>query len=476
MHFDMNAGSVKRRLALSSSTAVLAMIVAAPAMAQQAAEQVESVVVSSSRIQSLGFDAPTPTTVINADTLIKQANSNVFTTITQLPSLQGSTGTNVGNGGSSNGVNGLSTLNLRGIGTQRNLIMIDNERIIPTNIQGVVDISQFPQMLIQRVDVVTGGAAASWGSDAVSGVVNFIFDKKFEGFKLNVNGGISNYADDPKAQVQFAAGTSFLGGRAHFEISGEFTSEAGINSLNGARKWWQNPQQLQMFSTAQCQPNGCPGGSPQWINGLHGVNVLWAYGGLITRGPLQGTQFGANGVPSQFNYGYGYNGLPALPAKLTGSSSTVTAAGGPACSSGGYCFGGDLSGAQGGYNSIVARLVRGNAYMRLSYDLTPDIELYGSAIFSEVVTWDKPTQSFFKSDNLQIGCDNPFLPTSVAQACLANNGQTAAYNSQFTSIAQPGGGISGVGNTAYAPSAANLLNGAGGAAVSNGFVNGFTAG
>src|SRR5258708_3972518 len=259
MHFDMNAGSVKRRLALSSSTAVLAMLVAAPAMAQQAAEQVESVTVSSSRIQSLGFDAPTPTTVINADTLIKQANANVFTTITQLPSLQGSTGTNVGNGGSSNGVNGLSTLNLRGIGTQRNLIMIDNERIIPTNIQGVVDISQFPQMLIQRVDVVTGGAAASWGSDAVSGVVNFIFDKKFEGFKLNLNGGISNYADDPKAQVQFAAGTSFLGGRAHIEISGEFTSEAGLKNPARARKRWRGPPEVQMVLAAAGSPHGGPG-------------------------------------------------------------------------------------------------------------------------------------------------------------------------------------------------------------------------
>ena len=122
---------------------------------------------------------------------------------------------------------------------------------------GVVDISQIPQMLLQRVDVVTGGASASWGSDAVSGVVNSIVDRKFEGFKMNLNGGISNYADDPKAQIQFAAGTSFLGGRAHIEFSGEFTSEAGINSLQGARKWWQFPQQLQMFSLAQCQPNGC---------------------------------------------------------------------------------------------------------------------------------------------------------------------------------------------------------------------------
>ncbi|MEO8300255.1 MAG: TonB-dependent receptor [Rhizomicrobium sp.] len=459
----MNALRAKNRLALSGSTAVLALLISAPAMAQDLG--VETITSSSSRIMSNGFDAPTPTTVINADELIKQANANVFTTITQLPSLMGSTGTNVGNGGSSNGVNGLSTLNLRGIGTQRNLIMIDGERIIPTNITGVVDVSQMPQMLLQRVDVVTGGASASWGSDAVSGVVNFILDKKFEGFKANINGGISNYADDEKAQIQLAAGTSFLGGRGHIEVSGEFTSEAGINSLNGARKWWQNPQQLQQFSTAQCQPNGCPGGSPQWINGLNGKNVLWAYGGLITRGPLQGTQFGANGVPSQFDYGFGYNGLPATPNRTAGGGTNN-------CSSGGYCFGGDLAGAQGGYNSIVARLVRGNAFARLSYDITDNIEIYGSAIFSEVVTWDKPTQSFFKSDNLSIGCDNPFLPSSVAQACLSNNGQTAAYNSQFGF-----GAISGLGNTAYAPSAADLANSAnGGNSLSNGFVSGYTAG
>jgi len=467
MYFDANSGSAKRRLALSSSTAVLAMLVSAPAFAQD--QNVESVTVSSSRIMNAGFDAPTPTTVISSADLEKQANANVFTTITQLPSLMGSTGTTVGNGGSSNGVNGLSTLNLRGLGTQRNLIMVDGERIIPTNITGVVDISQIPQMLIQRVDVVTGGASASWGSDAVSGVVNFILDKKFEGFKMNFNGGISNYADDEKGQIQFAAGTSFLHGRAHIEVSGEFTSEAGINSLQGARKWWQNPQQLQMFSTAQCQPNGCPGGSPQWVNGLHGKNVLWAYGGMITRGPLQGTQFGANGAPSQFDYGYGYNGLPATPNR--------TAAGGTNnCSSGGYCLGGDQAGAQGPYNSIVARLVRGNAYMRLSYDLTDNIQLYGSAIYSEVVTWDKPTQSFFKSDNLSVGCDNPFLPTSVAQACLANNGQTAAYNSQFTSIVQPAGGIAGTSGNLYAPSSADLASGPQGGFVSNGFSTGYTAG
>src|SRR5689334_6357618 len=104
MHFATNAGCAKRRLALSSSTAVLAMLISAPAFAQPAQEQtVESITSSSSRIMSSGFDAPTPTTVINADELVKQANTNVFTTVTQLPSLMGSTGSSVGNGGSSNG-------------------------------------------------------------------------------------------------------------------------------------------------------------------------------------------------------------------------------------------------------------------------------------------------------------------------------------------------------------------------------------
>ena len=180
MFFELNAGCAKRRLALSSSTAVLAMLISAPAFAQaQQAESVESVTVSSSRIMSAGFDAPTPTTVFSAQDIEKQANPNVFTTITELPSLQGSTGETVGNGGSSNGVNGLSTLNIRGVGTQRTLVMIDGERIIPTSTQGVVDISEIPQMLLQRVDIVTGGASASWGSDAVAGVANFVLDKKF---------------------------------------------------------------------------------------------------------------------------------------------------------------------------------------------------------------------------------------------------------------------------------------------------------
>jgi iron complex outermembrane recepter protein len=304
----------------------------------------------------------------------------------------------------------------------------------------------------------------------VSGVVNFIFDKKFEGFKMNLNGAISNYADDPQAQIQLAAGTSFAGGRGHIEVSGEFTSEAGVNSVTGPRKWYQNPQTLNQFTAAQCQPNGCPGGSPMNINGLNGKFTQFSYGGLITRGPLMGTNFGANGAASQYDYGFGYNGQPAVPQRNAANANVTN------CSSGGYCFGGDTSGNQTGYGALVARLVRGNTFARVSYDITPEIEVYATGLYSEVVTWDKPTQSFFKSDNLQVACDNPFLPTGVAQACLANNGQSAGYNSQFTSIVQPAGGIAGNLSNAYAPAAADIASGANGGFVSNGFSTGYTAG
>ena len=106
--------------------------------------------------------------------------------------------------------------------------MLDSQRVVGGNFNGVVDVSQMPQMLIQRVDVVTGGASASWGSDAVAGVVNFITDKKFEGFKMNAQAGLSKYGDMGNVTFQAAAGTSFAGGRGHFEVAAEYSYNDGL--------------------------------------------------------------------------------------------------------------------------------------------------------------------------------------------------------------------------------------------------------
>src|ERR1700753_4349976 len=219
----MNFGLKKLRAGLAGS-AILALSAGA-AMAQ---EGVEQVVVSSTRLQSAGFDAPTPTTVVSAADLESSAKPNVFDAITQLPALQGSTGVGYNTGSTTTGLIGLSSLALRGLSPLRTLVLIDSQRVVGGNFNGAVDVSQLPQMLIQRVDVVTGGASASWGSDAVAGVVNFITDKKFEGFKMNAQAGLSNYGDMGQVLFQTAAGTSFAGGRGHFEMAGEYSYNDGL--------------------------------------------------------------------------------------------------------------------------------------------------------------------------------------------------------------------------------------------------------
>jgi outer membrane cobalamin receptor len=220
----MKYGLTKARVRLAGGTAILALSAGA-AMAQQG---VENVVVSSTRLQAAGFDAPTPTTVVSGADLEAQARPNVFDTLTQLPSMEGSQGVSAQAGTTSNGLSGISSLGLRGLSPLRTLVLMDSQRVVAANENGVVDVSMLPQLLIQRVDIVTGGASASWGSDAVAGVVNFVTDKKFEGFKANFMGGSSQYGDAGNLIVQMAAGTSFAGGRGHFEASAEYNYNAGL--------------------------------------------------------------------------------------------------------------------------------------------------------------------------------------------------------------------------------------------------------
>src|SRR5882724_7634744 len=220
----MVSGRTKTRVRLAGGAAILALSAGA-AMAQ---EGVEQVVVSSTRLRNTGFDAPTPTTVVSAVDLEIQAKPSVFDAITQLPALQGSTGVSYNTGSTSTGLIGLSALGLRGLSPLRTLTLLDSQRVVSGNFNGAVDVSQMPQILIERVDVVTGGASASWGSDAVAGVINFITDTKFEGFKFNAQAGLSNYGDSANVLFQSAVGTSFAGGRGHFEIAGEYAYNDGL--------------------------------------------------------------------------------------------------------------------------------------------------------------------------------------------------------------------------------------------------------
>src|SRR5215471_20278677 len=173
------------------------------AMAQTAAPNVESVTVTGSRVISDAASSPTPLTVISTDDLKATTPTNIPDGLNKLPVFQGSQ--IVGRPGDGSHNYSSNTLNLRNFGAQRTLVLLDGHRVTPSNDDGTVDVDTIPQMLISRVDIVTGGASAVYGSDAVTGVVNFVLDKKFDGLKFDGNTGISKYADAMSYNLGIAA-------------------------------------------------------------------------------------------------------------------------------------------------------------------------------------------------------------------------------------------------------------------------------
>lgn len=362
--------------------------------------------VSGSRIAARGFSQPTPTTSLNAADLEKAAKPNLFNTLAELPALQGSTGRTTSTNSTSSGIQGLSSLSLRGLGTIRTLTLLDGQRVVGANVTGVTDVSQFPQLLVKRVDVVTGGASASYGSDAVGGVVNFVTDKKFTGFKANAQAGMTKYSDDKGGTLQAAWGRAFVDDRFHVTVSGEFTKENGIESPGfgevgpNGRTWYKNP-------AYSIRPLGQTGdGLPQYRVIQHAQQYQYAKYGLITNGPLQGTAFGDGGVPYQFQYGS--NGRPTGTGAVTNCINP-------------FCIGGDLSGSVGAGTNLAMNFKRQVAYTRMSWDINPDNQVYFTANYGQVASSFSPNPGAAKNANLTIQCSNPFLPASIVAACAQNN-------------------------------------------------------
>ena len=270
-----------------------ALVFATAAAAQTQTAQVEEIVVTGSRVIRNGNASPTPLTVVSTDQLLQIRPGPVAEVIADLPVFLGSR-TNTSNPGTGVTNAGANHLNLRNLGYNRSLILFDGNRVPPTTFDQVVDLSMIPQLLLQRVDVVTGGASAVYGSDAVSGVVNFITDRNFNGIKVNLEGGISDYGDNRTWNAGAAFGTSVLGGRGHFEGSYEYRHDPGIK-YRSARPWGRKVWTAQGAGTAA---------NPYRLvqDSRFGT---YSFGGVIsgatgTGAALNGLTFGDPGVPTTF--------------------------------------------------------------------------------------------------------------------------------------------------------------------------------
>ena len=193
------------------AVALAVAAVLAPAVGwSQAADGLEEVAVTASRIQRTGFEAPTPTTYVGVEELQNRAAVRVSQVLFELPAMR-PTHTAVPFSASAGG----TYANLRnlnpGAPTQtatRTLVLVDGRRVVPSTTTGLVDLNSIPTALVDRVEVVTGGASAAWGSDAVAGVTNFLLKKKMEGFEANVQYGESARGDQRERSFSVAGGTS----------------------------------------------------------------------------------------------------------------------------------------------------------------------------------------------------------------------------------------------------------------------------
>ncbi|MEC3947757.1 TonB-dependent receptor domain-containing protein [Sphingobium sp. HWE2-09] len=329
-----------------------------------------------------GSAAPTPVTVISQAALVRSAPTSIPDALNQLPQLQNSRSPTQDSGVNSDRPNTGNYLNLRSLGSPRTLILLNGTRVPPTSFAGDVDSSIFPQLLIERVDLVTGGASAAYGSDAVSGVVNFVLDTKFSGLKGVIQRGISSRGDSPSFRAGAAAGSSFLDGRLHLTGSIEHYENDGIDLL-----------QDRPFGDLQAAITGAGTATNPFTASFNTRYTRTNFTGLITSGPLNNNQFLENGVLAPYN-----------PGSPTGSANVST--------------GGD--GAYTRDKTLSSAIKTDQFYGRVSFEPTDGLNLFGQVLYGRAHNRQSP-QPDYRFGNvpplrMTIFPDNAFLRPEVSAA------------------------------------------------------------
>jgi outer membrane receptor protein involved in Fe transport len=341
----------------------------------------EGITVTGSRINN-NRNSPTPITAVSVTEMAQTTPSDLADGLNKLPQIIGGrTPRTQGNGSFNNGGNVLS---LRNFGPSRTLVLLDGHRVPAANQDGTVNIDTLPQMLVSRVEIVTGGASAIYGSDAVAGVVNFVLDKDFTGLLIKADAGISKYGDGEEVQFGVAWGTDLFGGRGHFETSARYRKQAMIPI--SARPYGKDGQAWLLAG------NGSP--ANPFVNVPYSRLINSANFGTVNCGSA-----------CAFN-GYTFNSPGELSPLLHGTP-TGTA---------------NLqSGGDGGwvkYGTFRSQLEMKDWFGRFSYDLTSDVNVYAQASWAEARNaskWINWVVSPSANRPNTLFADNPFLAPATRQ-------------------------------------------------------------
>jgi len=360
----------------------------------------EEIVVTGTRIRRPDFESPSPVVSVSGAAIQQSGSTNLTDIIAQIPALQGST-TSADTAGSGVGIglSGLNLLNLRNLGEDRTLVLIDGRRQV-ASLPGsqAVDVSTIPTDLLERVDVLTGGASAVYGADAVTGVVNFILKRNFEGITARAQAGISEYGDAGKRLLAVTAGKNFADGRGNVALAYEYGSESRLESRDRSRLRGSG------FVTFQRNPN-----DPEFKPGYTGG----ASNGIPDNIPTTDVRY--NDTARQGGIDVDFDGQPDFFVNAAGQLvpfqlGTVLRPG--------FSQGGSGTSIADYQNDLLPRIDRHVVNLITHYDVSPALTLFAEGKYarSKSFTVGQPSFDYY----LLAEDGNPYLPAGLPN--LGNGG------------------------------------------------------
>ncbi|MFC4254564.1 TonB-dependent receptor [Altererythrobacter xixiisoli] len=245
----LGTGSALRVLALTGAGAVIS-ISATPAFAQNvaeeepAAEAAQPIIVTGSRIASATIESIAPLQVLDATAIADSGVVNIQELLLENPVFGTPTLSRTNSAFLTSGT-GVATVDLRALGTDRTLVLANGRRIVASVANSsTVDLNVIPTQFIERVDVLTGGSSAIYGSDALGGVVNFVYRRKFEGIEGQAQYGITERGDDERYLANITAGTNFAEDRGNIMIHLGYSKEGGVLSRERANTYLDDSSKM----------------------------------------------------------------------------------------------------------------------------------------------------------------------------------------------------------------------------------------
>lgn len=391
---------------LSSAAALTALAMPQTALAQDEAVAVEELVVTGSRIRLQDFVSPNPVSTLTGEAIERSGATNVTDLMENYPALVGSTDTQALSNAADRGSVGLNLLNLRNLGTKRTLVLVDGRRHVAGEAgSAAVDTNAIPVALIDRVEVLTGGASAIYGADGVSGVVNFITKRNFDGLDVRAQYGWSDLGGGEESFISALGGRNFMEGRANLTVGLEYSNRDALDPQD--RDFSRAGQRETLVNNPADYPDENPGvdraawGDTDLVFARDGRYIDTALGGgVYTRADfdpntLSGVSFQGNGAPWQ-------DGI------YTGGFSMLGGSGTPL----------DLF-----QTELVPGLERWTGYVGGMYEIAPDHRMFADFKYNNAKTSFKSQPTF--DYGILVPIDNPYIPDSIRADALAPGGTAA---------------------------------------------------